>query len=134
MGLKADDSRPPYIQIADDLRESIRSGDLAPGDQLPTTRALEVTYGVANMTVQNALRTLRDENLTYSVQGRGSFVRSDVDPASLDTDNAPSSEYLEITAYLDDISRILNRLEQRVDELEQKQAKTIDIEDGKAPS
>jgi DNA-binding GntR family transcriptional regulator len=80
------DHRPPYQQIADDLRRAIASGTPAPGVRLDSTRDLAVKYGVAAMTVHQAIRLLRDEGLVESWQGRGTFVRaapSDERPADL---------------------------------------------------
>ncbi|MFH8566866.1 GntR family transcriptional regulator [Streptomyces sp. NPDC017993] len=73
-----DDPRPPYVQAAEVLRRQIRGGLLKPGNKLPSARELQTEYGIASSTVQNALRVLRSEGLIYSVQGRGSFVRSDL--------------------------------------------------------
>ncbi|QKW51052.1 GntR family transcriptional regulator [Streptomyces buecherae] len=68
------DSRPPYRQAADAIREEIRAGKLKPGQQLPSHRELQERFGVASMTARSALRVLRDEGLIYTVQGRGSYV------------------------------------------------------------
>jgi DNA-binding GntR family transcriptional regulator len=71
------DPRSPYQQIADDLRRRISSGELAPGMRVESTRELAARYGVAPMTIHQAIRVLRDEGLVQSWQGRGSFVRSE---------------------------------------------------------
>lgn len=52
----------------------IRSGELAPGEQLPTTAVLADRYGVSPATVAKALRVLRDEGLVVTRHGWGSFV------------------------------------------------------------
>ncbi len=65
------------MQIADDLRRKISEGELGPGDRLPSARELMQVYDVSNTAAQSALRTLRMEGLTDSVQGRGTFVKSD---------------------------------------------------------
>jgi DNA-binding GntR family transcriptional regulator len=67
---------PPYLRIAGELRERIVSGDLAPGAMLPSIRRLAQEYDVALITAQKALRVLREEGLTYSVQGWGTFVKA----------------------------------------------------------
>lgn len=72
-----DDPRPPYHQIADDLRQAIRSGKLAPGKKVDSSRDLAAKYGVAAMTVHQAIRVLRDEGLVDSFQGRGVFIRAE---------------------------------------------------------
>ncbi|WP_051338672.1 GntR family transcriptional regulator [Streptomyces flavidovirens] len=70
-----DDSRPPYVQVADYLRRKIQSGELGPGDKVPSSRELQEQFGLASATVQNAFRMLKTEGLIYSIQGRGSFIR-----------------------------------------------------------
>lgn len=79
-----DDPRAPYQQIADDLRREITSGVLAPGKRLDSSRQLAARYGVAPMTVHQALRVLRDEGLVDTLQGRGAFVRDENEPRPLD--------------------------------------------------
>jgi DNA-binding transcriptional regulator YhcF (GntR family) len=73
--LDADDPRPPYIQVAGALRAAILTRTLEPGDKLPSGSQLAARYGVARMTVQQAIRVLRDEGLVVSRQGSGVFVR-----------------------------------------------------------
>ncbi|HEV8596117.1 MAG TPA: GntR family transcriptional regulator [Candidatus Dormibacteraeota bacterium] len=75
MSLDPDDPRPPYVQVANALRAAILTKTLAPGEQLPSGNDLAKRYGVARMTVQHALRTLREEGLIVSRQGSGVFVR-----------------------------------------------------------
>ena len=75
MPLDPDDPRPPYVQVANALRAAILTKKFQPGDKLPSRNELAKTYGVAAMTVQNALRELREEGLIVSRQGSGVFVR-----------------------------------------------------------
>jgi GntR family transcriptional regulator len=67
-------SRVPYLEIAAAIREQIRSGQLAPGDQLKSVRALAAEHSVALGTVGAALEVLRSEGLIDTVQGKGSVV------------------------------------------------------------
>lgn len=62
----------PYRRIADDLRDKIESGELT--GQIPTRAQLAEQYGVAYMTVDRAIRVLKDEGLVYGVAGLGVFV------------------------------------------------------------
>jgi len=73
--LDSDDPRPPYLQIAHTLRASILTRKLVPGERLPSGPELARRYGVARMTVQQALKVLRDEGLIFSRAGSGVFVR-----------------------------------------------------------
>lgn len=75
MTLDPDDPRPPYQQVANALRASILTRTFKPGDKLPSQGELATTYGVARMTVQQALRILRDDGLIVSRQGSGVYVR-----------------------------------------------------------
>lgn len=75
MALDPDDPRPPYVQVANALRAAILTKKFAAGDKLPSRHELAKTYNVAPMTVQNALRELREEGLIVSRQGSGVFVR-----------------------------------------------------------
>src|SRR5215218_7293274 len=75
MSLDPDDPRPPYQQVANALRAAILTRTFQPGDKLPSGPELAKRYGVARMTVQQAIRVLRDEGLIVSRQGSGVFVR-----------------------------------------------------------
>ncbi|WP_298323526.1 GntR family transcriptional regulator [Haloactinopolyspora sp.] len=61
--------------VADDLRRAIVTGDLAPGESLPTEKDLIARYGVSRNTVRSALSALENEGLITSSQGRGRRVR-----------------------------------------------------------
>lgn len=75
MALDPNDPRPPYQQVANALRASILTRTFTPGDKLPSQQELATHYGVARMTVQQALRLLREEGLIVSRAGSGVFVR-----------------------------------------------------------
>lgn len=75
MTLDPEDPRPPYQQVAAQLRAAILTRKLTPGERLPSQAELSQRYGVARMTIQQALRILKDEGLTVSRQGSGVFVR-----------------------------------------------------------
>jgi GntR family transcriptional regulator len=69
------DPRPPYRQIADQLRDAIRGGELSPGSQLPSERELVERYGTAPQTVREAIKVLKGEGLVVGMRGRGVYVR-----------------------------------------------------------
>ncbi|MBB4913347.1 GntR family transcriptional regulator [Streptosporangium saharense] len=75
MAIDDNDPRPPFLQLADALRQDIKSGQYPPGTRLPSIRELAKTHGISAQTVQNALRELRHEGLVISQQGRALFVR-----------------------------------------------------------
>jgi 5'-deoxynucleotidase YfbR-like HD superfamily hydrolase len=80
------DKRQPNVQIAASIRAAILTGELAPGSQLLTGHELAKFFGVSRMTVQTAIRTLRDEGFVDSRAGSGVYIR---DRASLP---APAQE------------------------------------------
>jgi len=67
-------SQVPYLEIAAEIREQIRSGRLMPGDKLRSVRSLAADYSVAPGTVGAAMEVLRGEGLIDTVQGKGSVV------------------------------------------------------------
>jgi GntR family transcriptional regulator len=69
------DDKPPYRQIASMLRGAISSGQLEAGGRLPSEAELIEHFGVARMTVRQAVQELRAEGLVISEHGRGVFVR-----------------------------------------------------------
>ncbi|ANC32389.1 GntR family transcriptional regulator [Isoptericola dokdonensis] len=75
MSLDPDDPRPPYLQVATALRAAILTRKIEPGDKLPSQNELAERYGVSRMTIQQALRVLKDESLVVSRQGSGVFAR-----------------------------------------------------------
>ncbi|GHH63611.1 GntR family transcriptional regulator [Kitasatospora indigofera] len=67
--------QPKYQQIADALKEAIRTGEYAPGDRLPGENDLMATYEVARMTARQALGVLQSEGIAEARKGVGVFVR-----------------------------------------------------------
>lgn len=66
---------PKYERVASAIRDQIRSGQLKPGDQLPTTQGLIEEHGVSYGSVRTALLILKAEGLIEGRQGEGVFVR-----------------------------------------------------------
>jgi GntR family transcriptional regulator len=70
----ADSRIPRYLRVASVLRRRIRDGHWAVGDRIATLEALEREFGVARVTVRQAIDLLQSEGLVKSFQGRGTFV------------------------------------------------------------
>ncbi|OJF15510.1 GntR family transcriptional regulator [Couchioplanes caeruleus] len=64
-----------YREIAETLRDSINSGELAPGTQLPAEMEVCRRWGVSRVTARRALASLEADGLADSIQGRGRFVK-----------------------------------------------------------
>ncbi|KPH06390.1 FadR family transcriptional regulator (plasmid) [Rhizobium acidisoli] len=76
--------QPPNLRsgLADTLMAQIESGDLKPGQRLPTEQAIMRTTGVSRTIVREALATLRAKGLITTRQGLGAFVSNDPNPRS----------------------------------------------------
>jgi GntR family transcriptional regulator len=68
------DLMPLYRRIEADIRERIRSGDLAPGARIETELDLMERHGVSRATVRQALGELVGEGLLEIRRGTGTFV------------------------------------------------------------
>lgn len=66
-------------RVTRDLAARMAGGELRPGDQLPTERALMARYGVSRTVVREAMSSLRAAGRLATQQGRGAFV---LDPAA----------------------------------------------------
>ncbi|MFZ4894270.1 GntR family transcriptional regulator [Plantibacter sp. Mn2098] len=66
-------------QIVDQVRTAIIDGTLQPGERLPPARDLATALDVNMHTVLRAYGLLRDAHLIDMRQGRGAWVRPDVD-------------------------------------------------------
>jgi GntR family transcriptional regulator len=67
-------SLPLYAKIADDLLDQIESGELHPGDRLPTERKLSKQLNVNRMTVRRAFNLLESQGLLERRQGSGTYL------------------------------------------------------------
>src|SRR5580658_615450 len=65
---------PLYVQLRDQLRALVHSGELRAGDRIPPTRELAVQLGVHRTTVANAYAELESEGLIQGHVGRGTFI------------------------------------------------------------
>jgi GntR family transcriptional regulator len=66
---------PLYEQIAARLRLAVASGELRPGETLPSVRQLAARLRVNPATVVQAYRDLEGEGFVDMKQGAGTFVR-----------------------------------------------------------
>lgn len=71
---------PLYRRIAQDLRQQILSGKLAPGAQLPTELELRESYEASRNTIRDAVKWLVSNGLVETRPGQGTFVVERIDP------------------------------------------------------
>ncbi|MGX4658422.1 winged helix-turn-helix domain-containing protein [Micromonospora sp. SCSIO 07396] len=64
----------PFKVIANDFAAKIKSGELNPGDKLPSTREIADQYGVSMNTAYRAMSLLHDRELITGQPGRGTYV------------------------------------------------------------
>jgi GntR family transcriptional regulator len=108
------------LQVADALQRDIRSGELKPGERVPSIRELSDRFGVSAMTIQSALRELRNLDLIRAQQGRGTFVRSDALSvlSRLKGEQGQTADYLTLSKHLDTIDETVRNLAQQLEELQ----------------
>ena len=68
------DGRPIYEQIAAQVKDSILSGELRPGDMLPSIRALAKDLRISVITTKRAYDELEAQGCIHTVAGKGCFV------------------------------------------------------------
>lgn len=69
-----DSDRPVTKQLADLIRDQIRTGVLRPGDQILPIDRLAQEYAVGRDTARRALQILRSEGLVVTRSPHGTFV------------------------------------------------------------
>ncbi|RPI88431.1 MAG: GntR family transcriptional regulator [Chloroflexi bacterium] len=65
---------PIYVQIMEHIKELVVSGELKPGEQLPTVRQLATDLRVNFNTVARAYRMLDDAGIISTQHGRGTYI------------------------------------------------------------
>jgi GntR family transcriptional repressor for pyruvate dehydrogenase complex len=105
---------PAYQVLADDLRTQITSGQLRPGERLPTEPELCARSGVSRSTVREALRLLASQHLIVTTRGvtGGSYV-AQPSPATLAASLTPGLSLLlsTTTVGLTDLMEVREMLE-----------------------
>lgn len=71
------DQRPIYIQLIEQIKLRIISGEYQPGQKFPTVRELAEEASVNPNTVQKALAELEREGFVYSQRTSGRFITED---------------------------------------------------------
>ncbi|MHC1782327.1 MAG: GntR family transcriptional regulator [Anaerolineaceae bacterium] len=69
-------SIPKYRQLLTILRGRILTGELPPGERIPSEEDLVTAYGLSRGTVRQAIAQLESERLIETEHGVGSFVRA----------------------------------------------------------
>ncbi len=72
-----DNERPIYIQLVEQLRLAIVSGQYAASSRLPSVRELATIAQVNPNTMQKALQELEEQQLIFTERTNGKFVTED---------------------------------------------------------
>jgi GntR family transcriptional regulator len=75
---------PTYLQLVQQVKQSLRLGILQPGDQLPTVMAVVGSLAINPNTVLKAYRELDLGGFVEGRRGQGTFVSSDLPPVPPD--------------------------------------------------
>lgn len=67
-------AKAKWAQIADQIRDQIASGQLVPGDKLPSTAQLKDEHRVSAGVVRHAILVLQMQGWVEGVHGVGVFV------------------------------------------------------------
>ena len=67
---------PIYMQLVDRIKQMVASGQLQPGQQLPTMRQLAADLRINYNTVGRAYAILDQDGVISTQQGRGTYIAS----------------------------------------------------------
>ena len=65
---------PIYLQVVERIKERLAAGQLKPGEQLPTVRALALELRVNFNTIARAYRIMDESGIISTQQGRGTYI------------------------------------------------------------
>ena len=77
MKFEFDNNIPIYIQLVEQLKNHIISGNIKPGERLPSVRELALQTKVNPNTMQKALVELEELSLVYTERTNGKYVTTD---------------------------------------------------------
>ena len=65
---------PIYLLVVERIKERLAAGQLKPGDQLPTVRALAQELRVNFNTIARSYRIMDESGIISTQQGRGTYI------------------------------------------------------------
>ena len=96
---------PIYLQVVERIKERLASGQLQPGDQLPTVRSLALELRVNFNTIARAYRIMDESGIISTQQGRGTYILEMPPPEVVGTIRAKALEDL-TQRYIADAERL----------------------------
>lgn len=98
-----------YLQLADLMRARIERGQWPQGHRLPSLEALMEEFGVARVTVRQAIDLLARDGLLSPQRGRGTFV----------TGEPERKRIINVVTTLDELSRVYEDTQPRIVNIEE---------------
>ena len=74
IAVSKDSSIPLHIQLLNDMRHRILSGEWSSGSRVPSENTLQSLLGISRSTIRQAIHAAKAEGLLVSVPGKGTFV------------------------------------------------------------
>ena len=74
INLETGSKNPIYKQLVDQFEDAIRSGQLKPGEQVPSMNDFAAQLGISKETVKKTYVILREKGLLIPQQGKGFYV------------------------------------------------------------
>ena len=94
-----------YEQIVNQLKNEIVTGELTPGEALPSIRILAADLSVSVITTKRAYEELEKDGLIYSVAGKGFYVNQQ------DTNILREKKVQQIEGQMSEVIRSLKKAE-----------------------
>ena len=108
-----------YLQIIEQIKNKIASGEWPQGHKLPSIRELAVSINVSVITVKRAYQELENDSVIFTQHGKGSFVadgenmglklkRAELEAhlrAALDVARVMGMSTDEVSAYIDSLAK-----------------------------
>ncbi|TXK31135.1 GntR family transcriptional regulator [Pontibacter qinzhouensis] len=66
--------KPKFISISESIIEKIKSGELQPGDKIPSENELIKNFKVSNTTARKSLLEIESKGWAQRIKGKGTFV------------------------------------------------------------
>lgn len=76
--MKFETNTPIYVQLVKEIIIAVISGNLKPGEKLPSVREFSLQKKVNPNTMQKALAELENLNLIYTERTNGKYVTNDI--------------------------------------------------------
>lgn len=69
---------PIYLQVMTSVKRDIVTGELSPGEKLPSVRDMALRYTINPNTVSRVYKELESEGVCFTRRGMGTFVTEDL--------------------------------------------------------